>query len=96
MRKEKIMLLSFTLFAALGGILAFKAKAFNTSFCTKTYISGGPSISYCDNIPLAVNSMEIFGTPNVYATSLDMEGNPITTTLQCTCLECPAVRLVID
>jgi hypothetical protein len=96
MKKAKIMLLSLTLFATFGGILAFKAKTFNLSYCTKTFIVGGPSVTTCDNTTTARNSMEIFGTPNVYATSLDKGGNPITTSLQCTEMECPAVRLVFD
>jgi hypothetical protein len=99
MRKAKILLMSLAICAALGAALAFKVEVSGGgfTFCTKTYVVGGPSVSICDLSTLLINSLVVPGSPNVYATSLNLEGEPITTTLQCTPeLSCPALRLKKD
>jgi hypothetical protein len=98
MKKAKIMLLSLTIFAIVGGVLAFKAKSFNASFCTKTFpLGGGGANSFCDLPTLRVNRQIVVGSATIYATSFDLEDRSITTTIQCTpFLVCPAVRLAID
>ena len=89
------MLMTLAVFTVLGAALAFKAKTFNTIFCTTTY-SGGSPVGICNSTTL-LSSQQVLGDPNVYATSFDKEDKIITTTLQCTDeLDCPAVRLIVD
>ncbi len=98
MKKAKIMLMTLAVFAVLGAALAFKAKTFNAAFCTKTFVAGGPATSICDLTTTLPNRVVVAGTPTIYATSLDKDGDPITTTTQCeeAQLPCPAVRLIAD
>jgi len=49
MKRIKLMLLSLSLFAVVGGALAFKAR-FNTDFCTTATIPGvSPASQFCPN-----------------------------------------------
>jgi hypothetical protein len=93
--KPKIVLLSFVVVAILGTALAFKARTYNAIYCTRTYVAGGPATSFCPNC--LKNRIEVPGTPTIYATSLDAEGNAITSCDQCTEeLPCPRMRLLVD
>ena len=51
MKKAKVMLVAITVFATVGGLVAFKAKTFNNKvYCTTDQESEACSIKYAGNI----------------------------------------------
>ena len=96
MKKAKIMLPSLSLFAIFGAVLAFKEKMSVIHWCSTTRALGINATT--SNCPLLIrNRTTDEGTPTIYATLLDEDGNAIVIEDQCTpALNCVKVKLRTD
>jgi hypothetical protein len=95
MKKAKIMLLTLAVFAVLGAALAFKAKTFQTKFCSTTRVLDA-NLAKTNVCPLFTTSTTAIGVVNRYATSIKLDGLPVTIADDCQQVECPKVRLIVD
>ena len=77
MKKVKVMLLVVTMFAAVGGAMAFKASKFGVKYCIgAAWVSGMPATGAVNSTP--VLSTTVSATAPFYATTFNNIACPAT------------------